>query len=92
MSIKPDFTPGPCIWCGDWVECGRELAGSTNPKDPAWHVDGNFGCCGSPFTDEDGVGDHARSYDLVRLEERVTELTEMLDRIFRCIDTIRRSP
>jgi hypothetical protein len=56
--------PGPCIWCGQWVESGREAAGCTNPFDPAWHVDGDYGCGDSPETNDDGTGDHARPYDL----------------------------
>ena len=55
---------GPCIWCQQWVESGRDIAGSTNPRDPAWHVDGDFGCDESPETSDDGCGDHARPYDL----------------------------
>ncbi|MEN6550006.1 MAG: hypothetical protein ABFE07_28515 [Armatimonadia bacterium] len=60
--------PGPCLWCGLWVVSGREVAGATNPYDPCWHADGDFGCDESPETGEDGCGDHARPYDLaVRL-------------------------
>lgn len=60
--------PGPCLWCGQWVESGREMAGATNPYDPCWQADGDFGCDASPETNEEGCGDHARPYDLaVRL-------------------------
>ena len=59
---------GPCLWCGQVVEEGRDMAGATNPYDPCWHVDGAFGCDDSPETDSEGVGSHARPYDLaVRL-------------------------
>lgn len=58
---------GPCLWCGQWVEQGREIAGATNPYDPAWHNDGDFGCDESPESNDDGCGSHARPYDLARL-------------------------
>ena len=66
-------TPGPCLWCGEWVTIGRKEAGATNPLDPFWNVDGDFGCSESPETifgdgDDAGTGDHARPFDLaVRL-------------------------
>jgi hypothetical protein len=56
--------PGYCIWCGHYVEEGREMSGATNPLDPAWQVDGDFGCDQSPQSNDDGVGDHMRPYDL----------------------------
>ncbi len=55
---------GPCLWCGEWVESGRDAAGATDPYDPCWNVDGDFGCDRSPDADDDGCGDHARPYDL----------------------------
>lgn len=61
---------GECLWCGQWVVVGRDIAGSTDPQDPAWHIDGDFGCDESPETNEEGVGDHARPYDLARLLQR----------------------
>lgn len=59
--------PGPCLWCGQWVTVGREEAGSTSPYDPAWQVDGDYGCNESPETNEDGCGDHIRPYDVARM-------------------------
>lgn len=56
--------PGACIWCQQRVETGRRMSGTTDPYDPAWQVHGDFGCDRSPITDEEGVGDHARPYDL----------------------------
>lgn len=57
--------PGDCIWCGQYVEEGREDAGATNPFDPCWQTeDGDFGCNNSPETCEEGCGNHARPYDL----------------------------
>ena len=65
---------GPCIFCGEWVEEGREEAGATNPFDPCWHVGGDFGCWANPVTGEDGTGDHMRPYDLaLRLLREVGE-------------------
>src|SRR6185295_18825593 len=32
--------PGLCLWCEEWVEVGREEAGSTSPFDPAWRGGG----------------------------------------------------
>lgn len=60
------MTPGPCLWCGRHVEVGREEAGSTNPFDPAWQHEGDYGCREAPDSGPDGVGDHARPYDLAR--------------------------
>jgi hypothetical protein len=57
---------GPCLWCGQWVESNRDMAGATAPLDPCWQVDGDFGCDASPETNREGVGDHARPYDLAR--------------------------
>jgi hypothetical protein len=57
--------PGPCIWCGQWVESKREEAGSTNPFDPCWATeDGDFGCDQSPEANAEGCGDHDLPYDL----------------------------
>lgn len=61
------MTPGPCLWCGRWVEIGREEAGSTNPYDPAWCEDGDYGCDDSPESNDEGVGDHCRPYDVARM-------------------------
>ena len=58
---------GPCLWCHAWVESGRDEAGATNPFDPCWNADGDFGCDDSPEASEEGCGDHARPYDLARL-------------------------
>lgn len=59
---------GPCLWCGLFVESDRDAAGATDPYDPCWQIDGDFGCDMSPETTDEGVGDHARPYDLaVRL-------------------------
>jgi len=55
---------GPCLWCGQWVEEGREMAGATNPLDPCWHHEGDFGCMESPETSEEGCGSHMRPFDL----------------------------
>ena len=55
---------GPCLWCGEHVESGRDEAGAQDPYDPCWHVDGDFGCDKSPDTNGEGCGDHARPYDL----------------------------
>lgn len=60
------MTPGFCLWCQQYVDVGRDIAGSTDPLDPAWHVDGDFGCPSAPDTDDDGTGGHARPYDLAR--------------------------
>jgi len=56
--------PGPCLWCGRYVTIGRKEAGATNPLDPCWNDDGDFGCASSPWTDAEGTGDHARPFDL----------------------------
>lgn len=56
--------PGPCLWCGEYVEEGRDMAGATRPFDPCWQQDGDFGCNASPEASDDGCGDHARPYDL----------------------------
>jgi hypothetical protein len=61
------MTPGECLWCHQWVEVGREEAGSTNPYDPAWNNEGDFGCDSAPESNEEGCADHARPYDLARL-------------------------
>lgn len=58
---------GPCLWCGRWVEEGRRLAGATNPHDPAWHANGDFGCDETPESNSEGCGDHCRPYDVARL-------------------------
>ncbi len=58
------MTPGPCLWCEEYVESGRDIAGSTNPLDPAWHNDGDFGCDDAPEATNDACGNHARPYDL----------------------------
>lgn len=58
------MTPGPCLWCGQWVTEGRDEAGATRGIDPCWNVDGDFGCDESPESSDEGVGDHARPYDL----------------------------
>ena len=70
------MTPGYCLWCGEYVEVGREEAGSTDPLDPAWQCDGNFGCDASPETSDEGCGDHARPYDLARFFLRTTQQKE----------------
>ncbi len=57
--------PGPCLGCKRWVETGRRLSGATDPLDPAWHDDGDFGCDKAPMTSDEGTGDHARAWDLV---------------------------
>ena len=57
---------GPCLWCGEWVEEGRDMAGATDPFDPCWNIDGDFGCDKSPESCGEGCGDHARPYDLAR--------------------------
>lgn len=66
VASTPKHAPGPCIWCGQWVEDGREISGATDPNDPAWHDDGDFGCEGNPLTGDDGVGGHARISDVRR--------------------------
>ena len=58
------MNPGPCIWCGEWVESDRDGAGCTNPFDPAWQINGDYGCDQSPESCNEGCGDHARPYDL----------------------------
>lgn len=58
---------GARIFCGEHVESGRDIAGATDPLDPCWHVDGDFGCPNSPLNDKDGTGDHCRPYDLARM-------------------------
>jgi len=61
------MSEGPCLWCGEWVTSQRDVAGCTNPQDPAWATeDGDFGCNNSPETNDDGCGDHARPYDLAK--------------------------
>lgn len=55
---------GPCLFCHRWVEEGRDMAGCTDPLDPAWQVNGDFGCDRSPITNEEGTGDHVRPYDV----------------------------
>ena len=64
MTKTYPMTSGPCLWCGEYVESGRDIAGSTNPLDPAWHNDGDFGCDNSPQATFEGCGNHARPYDL----------------------------
>ena len=56
--------PGLCLWCGRWVETGRRMSGATNPMDPAWQDEGDFGCDLSPMTNEEGTGGHSRPWDL----------------------------
>ena len=64
---KRTFDPGECLWCGEYVESQRDLAGATCPLDPAWATeDGDFGCDESPETTDDGVGSHARPEDARR--------------------------
>jgi hypothetical protein len=64
---KLQAKPGPCLWCGEWVTIGRTESGATDPLDPAWNIDGDFGCGESPLTDSEGTGDHARAWDLARM-------------------------
>lgn len=59
-----EMEPGLCLWCGEYVEEGRDLAGATRPFDPCWNADGDFGCNDAPDAGDDGCGDHARPYDL----------------------------
>lgn len=67
-------TEGPCLWCGRFVTIGRKEAGATNPLDPCWNDNGDFGCDRSPWTDADGIGDHARPFDLaVRLAAEMAQ-------------------
>ena len=69
-SVLAGQDPGPCLFCDQYVESGRVLAGapdSTSFQDPCWHVDGDFGCEASPLTDEEGTGDHIRPSDVRRL-------------------------
>jgi len=58
--------PGYCIWCGQYVEEGRDEAGATNPQDPCWQANGDFGCDYAPDANDEGCGNHARPYDLAR--------------------------
>jgi hypothetical protein len=58
--------PGPCLWCGEWVETGRRMSGATDPLDPAWQNDGDFGCDKAPNADDEECGDHSRPWDLAR--------------------------
>jgi len=59
---------GPCLFCNEWVEVGREEAGSTNPLDAAWRTkSGDYGCRRSPESNDEGSGDHFRPYDAARL-------------------------
>jgi hypothetical protein len=85
MSTSPnnrDYGPGPCIWCGQHVTSHRKEAGCpdyTADYDPAWAADGDFGCDASPeTTEEDGVGNHARPYDVRRWVERQAYYNKML--------------
>jgi hypothetical protein len=68
MSMNtPKHTPGPCLWCGEWVESKREEAGApkkTESWDACWATDeGDFGCDKSPESGKDGCGNHARPSD-----------------------------
>ncbi len=70
MSDKQKWIPGPCIWCGQYVESRRDEAGAPNETantDACWAaLDGDFGCDESPETTDEGCGDHARPVDAAR--------------------------
>ena len=59
-------TPGPCIWCSEWVTDKREESGASSVD---WATeDGDFGCDRSPETvrgdgPDAGTGNHARPSD-----------------------------
>ncbi len=46
-GIEVKKVPGPCLWCGQWVESMTGTAGPSNPNDPCWasalYPDGPFG-------------------------------------------------
>lgn len=59
---------GPRLYCGRWVEEGRDIAGAQRPLDPCWHENGDFGCDSSPWAPEDSCGDHIRPFDVIRMD------------------------
>jgi len=88
-TYEHEMIAGPCLYCGQWVEHGRDESGATNPEDAAWHIDGDFGCSAVLIPDEDdpseppSCGDHARPYDLLRLQRERDTLRSSLSAVTR---------
>jgi len=58
-----EHTPGPCIFCGEWVEDESEDVGAPDWAQPAWAIDGDHGCGSNPITGPEGTGGHIRPND-----------------------------
>lgn len=82
-QVSAKMTPGPCLWCGEYVTSEREEAGApaaTAGHDACWRTaDGDFGCSESPETADDGVGDHARPWDAARWLIKSAALPELIE-------------
>jgi len=59
-----NHTPGPCIFCGEWVEDRSVESGAPEWAQPAWATeDGDYGCDDNPITGPNGCGGHIRPHD-----------------------------